>query len=203
MRHARACMQEAKLGQKFLVDATLFCDLRRAGGSDDLAHTINYAEVYECVRPSPRPCPAACAPGGCWGGGGGSLPSTASSAAAWLAGGCRCIKHIMEGPPHKLLESAAERISRSILAADERIAGVQLQLRKPHVAVTGVLESLGAPRPGPALRLGPGRCSRALGSKGESRQRSAGPQPAQRLAGSRGKTHALCSAAADPAACRH
>lgn len=38
--------QENALGQKFVVDATLFCDLRAAGASDELAHTINYAEAY-------------------------------------------------------------------------------------------------------------------------------------------------------------
>lgn len=39
--------QENKLGQKFVVDATLFTDLGQAGRSDDLSHTINYAQVYE------------------------------------------------------------------------------------------------------------------------------------------------------------
>ncbi len=40
-------LQENKLGQKFVVDATLYTDLGPAGRSDDLAHTINYAKVYE------------------------------------------------------------------------------------------------------------------------------------------------------------
>ena len=39
--------QERALGQKFVVDATLALDLREAGRSDDLAHTVNYAAVYE------------------------------------------------------------------------------------------------------------------------------------------------------------
>ena len=44
-RHPR--VQETKLGQKFVVDATLLADLSQAGRSDDLAHTVNYAQVYE------------------------------------------------------------------------------------------------------------------------------------------------------------
>ena len=32
-------------GQGFIVDVALEVDLRRAGGSDDLAHTVNYADV--------------------------------------------------------------------------------------------------------------------------------------------------------------
>ena len=38
--------QENKLGQPFEVDATVYCDLRAAGTSDELAKTINYADVY-------------------------------------------------------------------------------------------------------------------------------------------------------------
>ena len=34
------------LGQKFRVDATLMCDLSKAGQSDNLHNTINYAQVY-------------------------------------------------------------------------------------------------------------------------------------------------------------
>ncbi len=40
-------MQENKLGQKFVVNATLAADLSHAGRSDDLRSTVNYAQVYE------------------------------------------------------------------------------------------------------------------------------------------------------------
>jgi dihydroneopterin aldolase len=40
-------LQENKLGQKFVVDATLLADLSHAGRTDDLQRTINYAQVYE------------------------------------------------------------------------------------------------------------------------------------------------------------
>lgn len=47
LRPRHPSLQENKLGQKFVVDATLQTDLSRAGHSDDVAHTVNYAEVYE------------------------------------------------------------------------------------------------------------------------------------------------------------
>jgi hypothetical protein len=40
------------MGQKFIVSAMLVVDLRKAGATDDLQHTVNYAEVFRCDRPS-------------------------------------------------------------------------------------------------------------------------------------------------------
>lgn len=40
---------EKRDGQTFLVDVTMWCDLERAGRSDDLAATVNYAEVAGAV----------------------------------------------------------------------------------------------------------------------------------------------------------
>ena len=37
--------EENKLGQKFVVSATLYCDTRRAGQSDDLEASIDYGAV--------------------------------------------------------------------------------------------------------------------------------------------------------------
>lgn len=42
--------EERKLGQRFLVDLELYLDLGKAGRSDDLRDTLNYAELYETVR---------------------------------------------------------------------------------------------------------------------------------------------------------
>ena len=39
-------VQEQVLGQKFRVDAALGCSLRKAGCTDDLEDTVNYAQVY-------------------------------------------------------------------------------------------------------------------------------------------------------------
>ena len=41
---------EAELGQRFMVDLELTIDLSRAGASDDLHDTVNYAEVFTCVQ---------------------------------------------------------------------------------------------------------------------------------------------------------
>jgi 7,8-dihydroneopterin aldolase/epimerase/oxygenase len=40
------------MGQKFVVSAMLAVDLRKAGATDDLQHTVNYAEVFRCDHPS-------------------------------------------------------------------------------------------------------------------------------------------------------
>ena len=37
--------EETKLGQKFVITATLFCDTRRAGATDDLDAAIDYGSV--------------------------------------------------------------------------------------------------------------------------------------------------------------
>jgi len=42
--------EENKLGQRFYVDLELGLDLALAGQTDDLRHTVNYAEVYEQVK---------------------------------------------------------------------------------------------------------------------------------------------------------
>lgn len=42
--------EETRLGQRFNVDLVLELDLKEAGTSDDVNHTINYAEVYAKVK---------------------------------------------------------------------------------------------------------------------------------------------------------
>ncbi len=41
---------ERELGQRFIVDVSMACDLRPAGLSDDLARTVDYSAVYRDVR---------------------------------------------------------------------------------------------------------------------------------------------------------
>lgn len=41
---------EREIGQYFIVDVILHTDLRKAGQSDDVKDTINYAEVYDIVE---------------------------------------------------------------------------------------------------------------------------------------------------------
>jgi 7,8-dihydroneopterin aldolase/epimerase/oxygenase len=42
--------EENKLGQVFLVDLVVETDLKKAGQSDSLDYTINYAELYTICR---------------------------------------------------------------------------------------------------------------------------------------------------------
>lgn len=41
---------EKQLGQKFIVDIELECDLRAAGNSDALEDTIDYVAIYNAAR---------------------------------------------------------------------------------------------------------------------------------------------------------
>ncbi|WP_309122852.1 dihydroneopterin aldolase [Paenibacillus sp.] len=42
--------EENRLGQRFYVSLELKLDLSKAGETDDLQHTVNYAEVYGLVK---------------------------------------------------------------------------------------------------------------------------------------------------------
>lgn len=42
--------EENRLGQKFMVDAVLYVDLKEAGSSDNVNDTVNYADVYEIIK---------------------------------------------------------------------------------------------------------------------------------------------------------
>ncbi len=46
-------MQEKQLGQKFIVDAILYCDFSKAAKSDALKDTVNYAAVYRHLTTFP------------------------------------------------------------------------------------------------------------------------------------------------------
>lgn len=52
------------------------------------------------------------------------------------------IKNIVEGKPYNLVEALAENIATSILEED-MVDSVRVKIQKPHVAVTGIVESLG------------------------------------------------------------
>lgn len=45
-----ALKEENVIGQKFIIDLELYCDLKRAGETDDLTQSVNYAKVYEIVK---------------------------------------------------------------------------------------------------------------------------------------------------------
>jgi dihydroneopterin aldolase len=50
--HARhgVLPEEAVLGQLWIVDLELVVDIAQAAASDDLAHTVNYADVYSLCQ---------------------------------------------------------------------------------------------------------------------------------------------------------
>lgn len=45
-----ALEEENTIGQRFYLDVRLYTDLRRAGKTDDLEHTINYAAAYQIIK---------------------------------------------------------------------------------------------------------------------------------------------------------
>lgn len=42
--------EEARLGQRFVVDLELYTDVTRAGGSDQIEDTVDYSKVYRLVK---------------------------------------------------------------------------------------------------------------------------------------------------------
>lgn len=64
------------------------------------------------------------------------------------------IRAIVEGRPQRLLEAVAQTVADDLLAWEPRLAGVRVALDKPHVAVPGVLQSLGGWRMHTGVRLG-------------------------------------------------
>jgi len=93
--------EENVLGQKFVIDLTMSVDLRKAGETDDLNHTVNYAEVF------------------------------------------RQVKLVVEGPPQQLIETVAAKIAKDVLDSHEAVRDIMVRVQKPHVALEGVLETLG------------------------------------------------------------
>ncbi|QQE80254.1 dihydroneopterin aldolase [Alicyclobacillus sp. SO9] len=45
-----ALSEETHLGQRFIVHLKLYLDLQDAGQTDSLSATVDYAQVYKCVR---------------------------------------------------------------------------------------------------------------------------------------------------------
>lgn len=42
--------EENRLGQRFNVDVQLFLDLKKAGVTDEMSHSIDYGQVYELTK---------------------------------------------------------------------------------------------------------------------------------------------------------
>ncbi|KAF6256405.1 hypothetical protein COO60DRAFT_1529536 [Scenedesmus sp. NREL 46B-D3] len=53
------------------------------------------------------------------------------------------IQQVVEGPAKVLQEAVAEEAAQRLLALDGRVSAVQLYIRKPHVALPSILDSIG------------------------------------------------------------
>lgn len=42
--------EETRLGQRFIVDLIVLVDLRKAGETDELEHSVNYGELYQVCK---------------------------------------------------------------------------------------------------------------------------------------------------------
>ena len=49
----------------------------------------------------------------------------------------------MEGKPSLLIETVAENIARKVLSNHRMVLGVRVAVRKPHVAIAGMFDSMG------------------------------------------------------------
>jgi len=57
--------------------------------------------------------------------------------------GCSTVKEVVEGPARQLQEAVVEELCGKLLQMDPRVTAVQVYLRKPHVPLPGVMESVG------------------------------------------------------------
>lgn len=122
--------------------------LRAAGASDDLQHSVDYGAVYMCdlaVPHSPRDPPFRL--GIRWESWkrqftGYLVPWLVCPCCARCA--CRLVKKVVEGQRRQLIEAVAEDIAREVLQHSAKIGGVAVTVKKPHVAVPGQVDYLGA-----------------------------------------------------------
>ena len=92
--------EEAVLGQPWIIDLDLLVDIAQAAATDDLAHTVNYAEVYSLVE------------------------------------------DIVVNERFALVETLANRILSSVLAAHPKVRSATLTVHKPHVPIPGAHEGI-------------------------------------------------------------
>ena len=87
--------------QVITLDVDLSLDLREAGTHDDLALTVDYADVFEICRAQ------------------------------------------VEQHSYRLLEGIAQAVAADIMASFDRVASVEVRVRKPGVPIDGVREHAG------------------------------------------------------------
>lgn len=57
--------------------------------------------------------------------------------------GCRNIKEVVEGKPSLLIEHVAENIAASVLTEHRGVLGIRVAVKKPHVAIPGIFNTMG------------------------------------------------------------
>lgn len=57
----------------------------------------------------------------------------------------RDIRLVMEGKPRNLIETVATDIATNILQDYREVRGLKISVQKPHVALDGVVKSMGGP----------------------------------------------------------
>lgn len=116
--------EENKLGQKFVVNATLYVDTRKAGLSDDLDLSVNYGII------------------------------------------CHQITEFLTANTYKLIERAAEELSRHLLVQNPLIQEIDIEIEKPGAPIGLPLETVSV-----KIHRGWHQVAIALGSNmGDTRQ---------------------------------
>ena len=92
--------EENKLGQKFVVNATLYVDTRKAGLSDDLDLSVNYGTL------------------------------------------CHQITEFLTANTYKLIERAAEELSRHLLIQNPLVQEIDIEIEKPGAPIGLPLETV-------------------------------------------------------------
>ena len=85
--------EENRNGQLFVIDVTLYADLREAGMTDEISLSTHYGEV------------------------------------------CRFINRFLREHTYRLIEAAAEHLSRELLLAFPRVEKLALELKKPKAPI--------------------------------------------------------------------
>ena len=136
--------EEQSLGQKFRVDAELRCDLSRAGRSDDLRDSIDYAEAYRQIQEAVTVRVTVRLE---------TTPETLSLTTLFHQPLTLSLLSIIatQGPPHQLVEKLAQDIADRMLRLGGEegsqttpvVQAVRVRVMKPHVAVDGPVKYLG------------------------------------------------------------
>ena len=92
---------EQELGQKFIVDAVVYLDLKPAGNTGELEKTIDYVQIWNILNEN------------------------------------------MTKKKFTLLEQLSHTISKDIIKKYPNVNTVNLTIKKPHVALQGVVNYLG------------------------------------------------------------